>query len=389
MLSTSLAFICCVLSQTYLQVIMAEGTGLPLDVRPKDPKDPKLSVKKEDSEGLKDFISHFEKLSPDEKMYVSSMLDGGLRTARGSTTLTTTQLPRIAVFSGDLSGKDNVSYDLWKAEVNGLQKQNIYTEATILQAIRRSLRGKAADVVLHLGDTDVDSVLTKMDQIFGNVLPSENILEVFYTARQEMKEDISSWACRLEDLIAKLKQRKAISPEAAVSMLRTKFYSGLVSAHVKSAIRHKFDQNEDYSNLLISARVAELEGQSAKVHQVTATAMSPSEASKLDKVLASIEELNKRLEKLENNTQGSDKGHRGRRWRQKESTANQPSNNTQQHKQQQQPKQQTQQQPAPQPSYPAYQPNPTSQSFFPGNCYSCGGYGHRAVNCPLNWHQLT
>ena len=95
---------------------------------------------------------------------------------------TAIQLPRLAVFSGD--GKD-VSYEHWRFEVRGLQRDAVYSDAIILQAIRRSLRGKAADVILHLGeDVQITQILGKLDQIFGNVLPSENILEKFYIARQ-------------------------------------------------------------------------------------------------------------------------------------------------------------------------------------------------------------
>ena len=66
------------------------------------------------------------------------------------------------------------SYEQWRFEVRGIQTYANYTEALLLQSIRRNARGPAADLVLHLGeDATVDVVLGKLDQIFGSILPAE------------------------------------------------------------------------------------------------------------------------------------------------------------------------------------------------------------------------
>ena len=81
-----------------------------------------------------------------------------------------TPQPRIAVFSGS-SGRDSEdTYDLWKYEVSCLQSNDNYSEATILEAIRRSLRGEAARVAMRLGPgVSLRQLMTKFDSIYGNV----------------------------------------------------------------------------------------------------------------------------------------------------------------------------------------------------------------------------
>ena len=82
-----------------------------------------------------------------------------------------TNPPRLSQFSGS-GAKGEICYEQWRFEVRGIQKGANYTEALLLQSIRRNVRGPAADLVLHLGeDATVDVVLGKLDQIFGSILP--------------------------------------------------------------------------------------------------------------------------------------------------------------------------------------------------------------------------
>ena len=51
-----------------------------------------------------------------------------------------TQPPRLNYFSGSKDRKGGeTSYELWRYEVQGLQKDKIHSDETIIQAIRRSV----------------------------------------------------------------------------------------------------------------------------------------------------------------------------------------------------------------------------------------------------------
>ena len=117
------------------------------------------------------------------------------------------QLPRLLLFHGEHHKGEN-SYQHWKYEVNSLLQDRIYPEPFIMQAIRRSLRGEAADVFRHVGPkASIASILEKMDLVFGNIIPSNLIFECFCTAEQKASESVAEWGCRLEDIIAQLEEK--------------------------------------------------------------------------------------------------------------------------------------------------------------------------------------
>ena len=89
-------------------------------------------------------------------------------------------------------------------------------------------------------------------------------------------------------------------------MLRTKFYSYLRPGCLKNALRHNFDGCSNYDDLLVAACVAELEEEQEK--KATARAqlsvvVDMGMAAKLDKVLASLETMHSRLDRLERKEQ--------------------------------------------------------------------------------------
>lgn len=244
-------------------------------------------------------------------------------------------VPRVGTFSGEEGRASEISFSQWKFEVRALQGDGLYQDGVILQAVRRSLRGRASDIVLRLGHkAKVEAILAKLEQIFGNVLPAENVLELFYVARQEGRESVAAWACRIEDLLAQLREKKAIAAEAEESMLRTKFYSGLNRLATRNAVRHRFDGECTYAELLVAARVAELETP-ARSHQAVV------EESQMSILVKSMEAMATRLDQLEQ------KCERGQVVQ-----SQSPVNDGQ-----------------------PYQ--------FRGQCYGCGQVGHQVARCPF------
>ena len=218
---------------------------------------------------------------------------------------------RVSQFSGE-NQKGDVDYEIWKAEVKSLRDAN-NPLTSILYAIRKSVRGRAAMVLLRLGgDVTLEQVLHRFDVVFGNVLPSRTLLEQYYTARQGTSESIAAWACRLEDLLGQARQTTTgITYSESQEMLTSKFWGGLIEPEVKSALRHKLD-TASFEDLLVSARMAEQEmnltrqqsaaaGKAANVNQMN------TQTSSLDRILEELQKLNKRVVHLE-----EDKGGRNR-----------------------------------------------------------------------------
>ena len=170
------------------------------------------------------------KLSPADKEKISQACGGSLvkeeQDGASKFSCDLNSQARISTFSGE-GNKGEVSFAQCRFEVRGLVRDKIYSEPVIVQTLRRSLRGTAADVLLHMGESvKIDEVIDKMDKVFGNILPSEAVLEQFYYAKQLAAESVAVWACRLEDILSKLKT-PLFSKDVTKSMVRTKFYLGL------------------------------------------------------------------------------------------------------------------------------------------------------------------
>lgn len=200
--------------------------------------------------------------------------------------------PRLPIFNGD---KGECTFLQWKNEVAGLIKEE--SSSVVLQAMRRSLRGQAAEVLLHLGeDPTVKTLLGKLQAVFGEVLSAEQLLEAFYSAKQLPKESVAVWGCRLEELVDKSRREGAIDATTADGMLRTKFWSGLYSPNVKMALRHTFERKEEFNGLLAEARAVEAEFHGTASVQVRAQQV---DSEKLDLILQKVTALEARVLRVE------------------------------------------------------------------------------------------
>ena len=160
------------------------------------------------------------------------------------------------------------------------------------------MKGTAAGVLLHLGEKGtLTGVLEKFEIVFGDVLSTEQILENFYSAKQAPKEGVALWACRLEDIIEKAKQKGAVKDTAVPEMLRSKFWCGLTDSHTKNALRHVYDTQENYYELLKRARAVE-EETDAKPVKCNAQIENTVE-KKLDIITQKLETMDARISKLE------------------------------------------------------------------------------------------
>jgi hypothetical protein len=213
-------------------------------------------------------------------------------------------IPRLSQYSGD-GVKGDVSYMQWHHEVSCLLTEG-NSQATIGQAIRRSLKGSAYEVLMNLRpNVSIQEILNKFDIAFGSALSLEYLLEDFYKSRQKQSESVISWSCRVESLLRLAKDRGAISGDST-DMIRTKFFSGLRDEKVKGGIRHKFENNAPYDDLLKSARSIEQEYQETNVpitnvlsQTCTVDSVDSNLDSKLDKLLSKFDAIEKRLVNVE------------------------------------------------------------------------------------------
>ena len=195
------------------------------------------------------------------------------------------------MFSGE-GQKGESSYAQWRSELDNVC--DLYQEAMVLSNIRRSLRGRAADVLLAMGsDVSVEQVLAEFDVRFGDVRPCDRTLEQFFSARQLPTESVSVWGCRLEELLSQVRDPDGVA--AAKSMLKSRYWSGLYSDQIRNALRHHFDEGADFEALLRQARIAEQEPCNSTTNQ----SLLGQNQDKFDTIMQQLIGLNSKVKELE------------------------------------------------------------------------------------------
>jgi hypothetical protein len=213
------------------------------------------------------------------------------------------QYPRISVFSGDCSKPSDTTYDLWKYEVKCLMADKIYSSAAVASAVRRSLKGKAGNVVMRLGPhADVIDILVKLDSIYGAIDQKEDLLAKFYSAKQGEDEDVSNWGCRLEDILSKAMEQGIVPSADFNNMLKNKFWTGLKKS-LKDVSGHKFDTVSDFDTLRVIIRRIEQDQteQTSKKPHPAKLASTPKQDTDMGEIKGMIKQLSAEVSKLKQN----------------------------------------------------------------------------------------
>lgn len=209
--------------------------------------------------------------------------------------------PRIPIFSGE--EKSEVSFDVWKYEIKCIIREGNYTDTILLQSIRGSLKGKARSLLLSLADDATPSqIIEKLEGVYGNVFSSEALLQKFYSENQQPNQSVAEYGMKLESIIQSAVEKGQINVQAKNEMLRSKFWSGLRDPLLKNASRYKYDTIMDFDQLRKEIRSIELDlsnysksNTETKIQQQVTVAQS----DKLDELLKSVKDLNKRMESVE------------------------------------------------------------------------------------------
>ncbi|CAG2185182.1 unnamed protein product [Mytilus edulis] len=218
--------------------------------------------------------------------------------------------PRISNFSGN-NTKGETSYELWRYEVTGLMADKLYDQENINYAVRRSLKGDAGMVAMHLGaKASIPDILHKLDSIYGAVEKKEDLLAQFYRARQDDTETVTKWSCRLENIIGRAVDRGLVQQKERNGMLHSMLWTGL-KTELKDISGHKFDTIKDFDELRVVLRQIETDHEERKLSShkpqpAKATAISDTsiQESQMNKFEGLINQLTTRMDRWETDFRG-------------------------------------------------------------------------------------
>ena len=206
---------------------------------------------------------------------------------------------RLPNFSGD--GKNDVPFDLWKYEVKCLYDEQ-HSKDVLRHAIRRSLRGEAARIVMRLGSkVTIDGIIEKLECVYGEVEAEDVLLTEFYSARQKDSEDVSAWSCRLENLLDKAMSDETSSKDKN-KLLRIMFWSGL-REDMKDITGYLFESNKDYDQLRGAVRRIE-QGHKRRQEEHTSTNKQPASCKAIASGSSQLSDLTAMIQQLSTEVQG-------------------------------------------------------------------------------------
>ena len=210
------------------------------------------------------------------------------------------QPPRLPTFAGE------AGYDSWRAEVDKLQQDKSLTADDKYRAVSKSLHGKAGRVERRLGpDIDNLTLLTKLEKKFARTARGQHLMRVFYSLQQEEDEDVSSWACRMEDLLDQAKDAKRVQDSEMNELLWEQFWTGL-RGDLQSGTEHKYDSLKNVDDLEDATRQVErdrrLKGASRSTAHHGISKMSQrtsSDKSELQELKNMFRKMKKRMDLLQ------------------------------------------------------------------------------------------
>lgn len=146
------------------------------------------------------------------------------------------RIPGIPTFSGEAS--KGVDYHYWRRLVKGLQPT--YADVSIIQSIRKSITGLAAQIIGTLEiNCSLDDILNALDTAFDHIHDEESAQQKFYNAVQGPKASLVEWYTRLTTLWMHI-------PDRGTKHLQVKkrLWNGLRSSVTREASRAQFDNDD-------------------------------------------------------------------------------------------------------------------------------------------------
>ena len=253
----------------------------------------------------KQLIAAFNKLKVKPKCDTSEDLKTWL-TAYGSVTVkpdpaekvsVSPQYPRISLFYGD-NTKGEVPYQQWIYEIKCLLFEKTYKPEIILQAVRRSVRGEAANLLRRLGTgASISQIIDKFESVYGEVDTKEHLLAKFYSAKQEESEDITKWSCRLEDILSNAVDRGIVDSSKVNEMLRNMFWQGL-KPDLKDISGYLFDKIKDFDQLRVEIKKLEQDHTGSASNTLPCKSVT-GDKSEMQEMKTMIQSLNNSVKELE------------------------------------------------------------------------------------------
>ena len=122
--------------------------------------------------------------------------------------------------------KHENTYEVWRLEVKSLMSRGCYSDIATVQAIWKSLRGLARNVLFTLeSSAKAVDILERLENVYGNVASGEAVLQKFYTVHQEEDESVTDWGLRLEQILQRAIEKGHVTYAVHMQIFSNKLVS--------------------------------------------------------------------------------------------------------------------------------------------------------------------
>ena len=230
----------------------------------------------------------------------------------------------VGPFSGTQpTPKHENTYEVWRLEVKSLMSRGCYSDIAIVQAIWKSLRGQARNVLFTLGTSaKAVDILERLESVYGNVASGEAVLQEFYTVHQEEDELVTDWGLRLEQILQRAIEKGHVTEERKDQMLRDKFWRSLYNQDLKNATKIYHQSVLSFDKLQRKVRAEEYEMQdSIARHQQpvckekSTKAQHNPQLTEMDDQLEFLRKINENISRMDRDIQQLKRGQNNRGYR--------------------------------------------------------------------------
>ena len=199
------------------------------------------------------------------------------------------RIPHIPTFTGDAS--KGFDYQYWKGLIRSVEVN--YTDASIIQAIRKSVSGQPAQIVGTLPiDCTLQTIINALDTAYDLILDAPTAWQRFYNAKQSSKESVVEWHTRLTAIWSQI-------PGHGMAELHIKkrLWDGLHSDQVRESTRHHYD-NDDVTEVEFVKYLRRLVEGRQTGGKATLNAIQPADQQDASELRMQIAVLSSRLDAL-------------------------------------------------------------------------------------------
>ena len=214
---------------------------------------------------------------------------------------------KIKAFSGSFAKPDEVKFDEWLRQVEGVLEDGI-SEKTRKQAIMNSLRSPALDFVKAVGEVSSREILVQLEAMYDCSSSGVKLLQDFFKMKRDPAESAADYLQRLGVQISKVARKGGVAADHRDETLLTHFISTCDSEQLREVLHVKYESSTPSQHDLLKEvrKTEEVFGLKVpeKTNKMKLHAQSVHRSDELSSLKNQLSMMQARMEKMDTSLTG-------------------------------------------------------------------------------------